>query len=30
MTDTMLNLMVVFIAVVFALGALWHGYERQP
>ena len=29
MTDTMMILMVVFIAVLFACGALWHPYEDE-
>jgi hypothetical protein len=29
MTDTILILVVAFIAVLFAYGALWHGFEHE-
>ena len=30
MTDTLTILIFVFVALVFACGAAWHGYEREP
>jgi hypothetical protein len=29
MTDTLMILLVVFVALVFACGAAWQGFERE-